>query len=98
MNTKQHRDGWMEIAEAYGTPEHKRGQSEIGLTATGLCFAVFGVWGAIEASRLTSITDPLAACGWDRDYVWPIPDDESRCLFACLMAAMTREEYEDFVS
>ncbi len=97
MNTKQHRAGWMEIAKAFGTPKCERTGQREWIAKVGICNAIGEVFPE-EPGYFYRIAIKNATYGCYANYVWPLPDDESRCLFACLMAAMTREEYENFVS
>jgi hypothetical protein len=94
---------WLEIAEAYGTPYEERTREQIHLAEFGLCSAVedlgimfdnfdilgvetcFGYWWPVSWSKSITFNDFM-----------PIYDTY-RCQFACFMAAMSNQEFEELL-
>lgn len=102
---------WMEIAEAYGTPEGERIERRGGVACDGLCNAVRVVcpnigdhfqWGIapLFAPRDTyprREQKPLRCPG----YFWfPYYEnhDSERSIFACMMASISDEDYDEMVA
>lgn len=100
---------WKEIAEAYATLERKRTEKQRLLTKYGLCVAIeelehLGKGTYSEWSDFNAITynhqgeaGNTPNCGVLSVYCWPLPDDESRALFAYLMSHLTDREHQQLV-
>jgi hypothetical protein len=90
---------WLEIAKAYGTPYKNRTYRQKMLSNWGLCWAVddFGIY----HDNFSQLGECMGNHFW-----WPARIfrgfdpiyDIYRCQFACLMATMSNEEFEELLA
>ena len=88
-----HKELWLEIAEAFGTPRWERTGEQWNVSVSGLCFALEGMGG--EWTGFYHAFKPRTGV-----IVWwacTLHGDAQRCLFACFMAAMSEEDYNEMV-
>ena len=88
---------WLEIAEAFGTPRNERTERQDRLTRHGLCWAIStSRGGSLDLVDDLVLFEPEYAKQYN--YFW-FPKDEDhdaeRSTFACLMAALSDEDYKE---
>lgn len=97
-------DHWLEIAEAYGTPDDLRTGRQREIAYLGLCHAIHkttGMNGTVVHNFMASFFTKMEGYG---AIVWPFfdPNDHDasnngRCLFALLMWAIGEKEFARLV-
>jgi len=101
------RDAWLEVAEAYHTPHGKRTDKQARLTDWGLCSAIMDV--AHDIDQVAALSRTVRTLE-ERDYLAPVrissypytsvendEADQYRATLACLFAAMTDQERNEFL-
>lgn len=68
-----------------------------GLAPWGLCWHVTRVFGWRVRCRFAKLPKGCRMRYHDPGFWWPCGESEPRVLFACLMAAMSDEEYEELL-
>lgn len=91
MSNASHREAFLEIARAFGTPREKRTQYQRYITYSGLCYAIMTQ--NISWSRLSSCN--MTKYWRFKGFWWSLTpaNDQYRSLSAMLIAHMGEEEF-----